>query len=291
MTIPHMSTADDSPHTRRSLSAAASVLREGTGERVELSSFLDEELAVLLQETGLPGPAIWMPWEEQNPGGVEAGAASVARILRRRRHLVPEALAAELEDREPEIAEEALVTDPTTAGTLVLRRSAVAVTTARRTISVSGEPRELRCYFYHQSVGVTLEEKVTAEGLHSFAVLPTAEVGERLTMLVDPQGVASSDSEMREIPAGTPPEEWGEGIAEGTRHLTQVVTASADSATARSAAFHATDAAVHVAVADAVTAAPDGSTALRIAQVGPESLQDVLDQIVGGGDTAPTDPA
>ena len=41
MTIPHMSTADDSPHTRRSLSAAASVLREGTGERVELSSFLD----------------------------------------------------------------------------------------------------------------------------------------------------------------------------------------------------------------------------------------------------------
>ena len=80
-------------------------------------------------------------------------------------------------------------------------------------------------------------------------------------------------------------------VAEGTRHLTQVVTASADSATARSAAFHATDAAVHVAVADSVTAAPDGSTALRIAQVGPESLQDVLDQIVGGGDTAPTDPA
>ena len=132
---------------------------------------------------------------------------------------------------------------------------------------------------------------MTAAGLHSFAVLPTPAVGERLVRVVDPRGVASTDSEMREVSAGAPPEEWGAGIAEGTRHLTQVVTSTPDSATARSASFHATDEAVHVVVADSVTATPDDSAVLRIAQVGPESLRDALGQLITGEHAAAPDPA
>lgn len=266
--------------TRRSLSAAASVLRDGVSGRVELDSFLDEELAVLLRETGLPGSDVWMPWTQQHPESLEAGAASVRRILMHRRHLVPEALAAELEERESEIADESLVADPTTAGTLLLRRSAIAVTTALRRISVDGELRELRVYLYHQSVGVTLEETVTAEGLHSFAVLPTSSAGARLARVVDPQEVASTDSEIREIAVGAPAADWGEEIAEGTRHLTQVVISTPEDPTARSASFHATDHGVHVTVTDPGDAEEEGSEALQVVEVAPDSLIEVLDEIV-----------
>lgn len=277
--------------TRRSLSAAASVLRDGARERVELGSFLDEELAVLIRETGLPDSEIWMPWTQQNPESLAAGAASVRRILMHRRHLVPEVLAAELENREPEIAAEALVADPTTAGTLLLRRSAVAVTTALRRISVDGELRELRQYFYHQGVGVTLEESVTAEGLHSFSVLPTAAVGTRLARVVDPQEVASTDSEIREIAVGASVEDWGEEIAEGTRHLTQVVTSTPEDPTARSASFHATDHGVHVAVPDPGDTAEGATATLQIVQVAPDSLIEVLDEIVAAAGTSAPDAA
>ena len=277
MTLPDH---DRSRPTRRSVDAAASVLRDGSEERVELISLLDEELAVLLRETGVDAAPVWMPWAAENTDGLDAAVPTVRRILMRRRQLVPELLAAELEERDLELADDQLVADPTTAGVLVLRRSAVAVTTAIRTVALAEGPRELRCWFYHQSNGVTLEERVTAEGLHDFAVQPTAAMAERLAQLVDPDGVASEDSEAREVTAGTPPEEWGPGIADRPRHLTQAVMTTPQAAMARSASFHATDDAVHVAAPDLSVEGPLESVPLQVAQVSPDSLRDVLAALI-----------
>lgn len=286
MTLPDH---DRSRPTRRSVDAAASVLRDGSEERVELISLLDEELAVLLRETGVDAAPVWMPWADENTDGLDAAVPTVRRILMRRRQLVPELLAAELENREPELADDQLVADPTTAGILLLRRSAVAVTTAIRTVALSDGPRELRCWFYHQSNGITLEEKVTAEGLHDFAVQPTALMAERLALLIDPDAVASEDSETREVTAGTPPEHWGPGIADGTRRLTQIVTTTPEAAMARSASFHATDDAVHVAVPDLSADGPLESSPLRVVQVSPESLREVLAAMIDPEETSVSD--
>lgn len=286
MTLPDH---DRSRPTRRSVDVAASVLRDGSEERVELISLLDEELAVLLRETGVDAAPVWMPWADENTDGLDAAVPTVRRILMRRRQLVPELLAAELENREPELADDQLVADPTTAGILLLRRSAVAVTTAIRTVALSDGPRELRCWFYHQSNGITLEEKVTAEGLHDFAVQPTALMAERLALLIDPDAVASEDSETREVTAGTPPEHWGPGIADGTRRLTQIVTTTPEAAMARSASFHATDDAVHVAVPDLSADGPLESSPLRVVQVSPESLREVLAAMIDPEETSVSD--
>ena len=286
MTLPDH---DRSRPTRRSLGAAASVLRDGSKKRVELASLLDEELAVLLRETGMEPAPVWTPWADTNAERLDAASPTVRRLLMRRRQLVPELLAAELENREPELADDQLVADPTTAGILLLRRSAVAVTTAIRTVALSDGPRELRCWFYHQSNGITLEEKVTAEGLHDFAVQPTALMAERLALLIDPDAVASEDSETREVTAGTPPEHWGPGIADGTRRLTQIVTTTPEAAMARSASFHATDDAVHVAVPDLSADGPLESSPLRVVQVSPESLREVLAAMIDPEETSISD--
>lgn len=281
---------------RRSVRCAVSVMRDGTSARTELGSFLDEELSVLEDETGIGGAPAWMPWAERHPEEADAAAETVRRLLLHRRHLVPEGAAAELEDREPEGPEADLVADPTTTGTLLLRRSAAAVTTGLRTFAVEDGLREMRCYFYHQENAVSLEEIVTAEGAHRFAILPTSQVAERLQQIVDPQEVADQDGEMREIPSSTPPEDWGESIAEDTRYLTRLLTTAAAAPVLHGASFHATHDGVHVVEPDDLTdftaelapGAPgpdaDAQSLLRIARLSPRSLREVLDQLVRSED-------
>lgn len=277
MTTSHTSTPETAASpTRRSLRCAASVLQDGRSTRTELSTLLDEELVVLLDECGMENGPAWLPWAAEHGEGLDASRPTVRRLLLRQQRLVPEGMAAGLEEREAEIPESELVADPTTAGILVLRRSAVAVTTGVRTFALEDGLRELRCYFYHQSVGVSLEEVVTAEGSHRFAVLPTGSVAERLREIVDPQEVASEDGDLRELPAGTPPQEWGEEITAGTRHLTRIATTTTEAPLARDAQFHATADAVHV-----VEAAADESV-IRIAAVSPDTLREMLAHLVTG---------
>lgn len=279
MTTTHTTTPETpAEQTGRMLGCAASVLRDGRSTRTELSTLLDEELAVLLDECGLENGPAWMPWAEQNVDGLEASRPTVKRLLLRQQRLVPEGMAAALEEREAEGPESALVADPTTTGILVLRRSAASVTTGVRTFALEDGLRELRFYFYHQSTGVSLEEVVTAEGSHRFAVLPTSSVGERLREIVDPHEVASDDEELRELPGDTPPEEWGEEITAGTRHLTRVATTTQGAPIAREAQFHATGDAVHV-----VEAATEESV-IRLAAVSPDTLREMLDHLVTGPD-------
>lgn len=270
----------------RAFRCAASLLRDGAERRAELTTLLDEELAVLGDETGAEQSPAWMPWAAGNGEVLEASRPVLRRLLLHRRLLVPESLAAELEERDPEGDPGQLVAAPVAAGVLLLRRSATSVTTGVRTFMVEGGPRELRWYLYHQAGGVSLEEVVTAEGRHAFAVLPTARAGERLAELVDPRGAATEDGEVLTLPADAAPDTWGHGIVEGTLHLSRLVTTTADAVEADALTVSVTEDGVHL-----VERGQDGEEeVMRIADVSASSLVGILDRLVlGPGEVAPAD--
>jgi len=260
----------------RTLRCAASILRDGAAGRTPLIDLLDEELDALIEETGAVRAPVWAPWSDDHDELLRVARPVVRRSLLHRRLLVPEALAAELEDREPEIDPQHLVSAPAVAGILLLRRSAQSVSTGVRTFMVEGGTRELRWVHFHQSGGTSLEELVTAEGEHSFSVLPTSSVGERLAELVDPRSVAAEDGAVRCLPADSPPEDWGGSIAEGTTHLSRLVATTPDAAEARAVTVSVTGEGVHLVEG----ATEDGQEILRIAEVSADSLSRILSGLV-----------
>ncbi|GAA1491087.1 hypothetical protein [Brachybacterium sacelli] len=281
-------TATSTPIPRRDLLSAASLLREGESTRTELLHLTDEELAVLTAETG-GGPTVWTPWAEEHADRVDSALPSVRRILIARNNLVPEGYAAPLEDREVEGDPARLVPEPRLAGILLLRRSAVQVTAIERSVSIEGTFHRSRRYYYHQSIGIALEEYVNPEGVHAFAVLPVASIGPLLAGLVDPHGVAHQDGEEERLALaadGSFP--VGEHILEDTRVFTRATSSGPGGRLLATVNLHATGDSFHMS--EPVLDDDGQPETLRTAQLSSQGLVETLMLLVSGEDDSTTNP-
>ena len=181
----------------RSLACAVGVLDLGREGVEDIAVLSDEELMAL---DGVETPQmVAMPFLDEHAPDAETRAMLARTAIRSLmvRHLViSEVEAAEFEERP--LKDERLLSvtaEPRLTGALVLRRASRALLVFEREVSEGMH----RLYYYVHDQGVTLEEEVTADGVHMFCIMPASAVPQRVRHLVDQVGVAGADGEPRVV--------------------------------------------------------------------------------------------
>lgn len=174
----------------RDVACAVAVLEAADEGPTGIGIFTDEDLLALdglSQEQVVP-----LPWMTENEDSVSTEiAASVAlRSLIARRLVIPAELLADSFEQIEGNARRMYAVDPV-QGILTLRRSTEALSTFQRV--VEGGVHTIVHYLFDE--GRALEEEITADGYHHFAVMPVAAVPERLLVLIDQDDVAGADGE------------------------------------------------------------------------------------------------
>ncbi|MFL0457837.1 hypothetical protein ACH0CV_10895 [Brachybacterium paraconglomeratum] len=179
--------------TERDMLGAMEVLSTTSDEAAVLVVLTDEEIMALDGASSLE--LLGSPYLSQEAIETESAAASALRSLVARGLVRP---GSEGREEEGEVvtgsgdpARRPVQLDRRLAGVIALRRIPEAMVTAQRTLA--GGTTTLAHYFFPRE-GV-LEEYVTIDGFHHFAVPALPSVAERLRAFVDPFEAAGEDGE------------------------------------------------------------------------------------------------
>ena len=174
-------------YTQRDVAGARAVLAQARAEQpARLLSLTDEQLL------GLDGYArprfAATPWLEDHPEPErQRFAASVAL-----RTLIAAEQVGLVADAETGRQQWSAAGD--LSGVLVLRRTAQTFLTGERTVHTLAGPQSHRLHYYLHPDGA-LEEEVTAFGVHHFTPVPIDRVPQRMTVLLDPDGIAAAPAQ------------------------------------------------------------------------------------------------
>lgn len=269
MTQPAQSPAEPTI-TERDMLGAMEVLSGASAEPTILLTLTDEEIMALDGASALE--LLGSPYVSQDEVDAEASAAAALRSLVARAMVFT---GSEGREEEGDVlsgpgdpALRPVQLDRRLAGVIALRRIPEGMVTSQRTLA--GGTTTLAHYFYPS--GGVLEEYVTIDGFHHFAVPELATVAERIRAFTDPFEVASEDGQPQALPLQ-------EAVAalenEDTRALT-VVTAVTDGASRR-ATVGATSQAVLVLDNGPLDREPAPTETVQVSEVSSETLRTVLD--------------
>ncbi|MBB5833103.1 hypothetical protein [Brachybacterium aquaticum] len=269
MTQPAQSPAEPTI-TERDMLGAMEVLSGASAEPTILLTLTDEEIMALDGASALE--LLGSPYVSQDEVDAEASAAAALRSLVARAMVFT---GTEGREEEGDVlsgpgdpAQRPVQLDRRLAGVIALRRIPEGMVTSQRTLA--GGTTTLAHYFYPS--GGVLEEYVTIDGFHHFAVPELATVAERIRAFTDPFEVASEDGQPQALPLQ-------EAVAalenEDTRALT-VVTAVTDGASRR-ATVGATSQAVLVLDNGPLDREPAPTETVQVSEVSSEALRTVLD--------------
>lgn len=269
MTQPAQSPADPTI-TERDMLGAMEVLSGASAEPTILLTLTDEEIMALDGASALE--LLGSPYVSQDEVDAEASAAAALRSLVARAMVFT---GTEGREEEGDVlsgpgdpAQRPVQLDRRLAGVIALRRIPEGMVTSQRTLA--GGTTTLAHYFYPS--GGVLEEYVTIDGFHHFAVPELAAVAERIRAFTDPFEVAGEDGE----PQALPLQEAVTALEnEDTRALT-VVTAVTDGASRR-ATVGATSQAVLVLDNGPLDREPAPTETVQVSEVSSEALRTVLD--------------
>lgn len=269
MTQPAQSPAEPTI-TERDMLGAMEVLSGASAEPTILLTLTDEEIMALDGASALE--LLGSPYVSQDEVDAEASAAAALRSLVARAMVFT---GTEGREEEGDVlsgpgdpAQRPVQLDRRLAGVIALRRIPEGMVTSQRTLA--GGTTTLAHYFYPS--GGVLEEYVTIDGFHHFAVPELAAVAERIRAFTDPFEVAGEDGE----PQALPLQEAVTALEnEDTRALT-VVTAVTDGASRR-ATVGATSQAVLVLDNGPLDREPAPTETVQVSEVSSEALRTVLD--------------
>lgn len=259
--------------TERDMLGALEVLATAAAEPDRLLILTDEEIQALDGRSALT--LLGSPYLDQDVVDAESSVAAALRSLAARLLVRT--------DREGREDEGELVTgsgDPAArpaqldrrlAGVLTLRRIPEAMVTTQRTLN--GGSTTLAHYIFPDS-GV-LEEYITVDGFHHFAVPALGAVAGRISRFVDPFEVADVDGEPVTV---TLQEATAAFDVDDTRSLS-VLTAVVDGA-GRQATIAATSTAVQVLDNGPIGAGRSPEDEVQLSAVSAETLLALIDVLI-----------
>lgn len=265
--------------SERAVRCAATTLAAGEDEPWKVGAFTDEELHAL---DGLSAdqmvPMPW--WQDRLPtdDGAQDLAASVAlRGLIARGLVIPaELLAESIEDLGDD--PQRLYAVDAVEGMLTLRRAFTQVTILQR--QVSEQLHTIVLYSYGDSSPL-VEEEITADGFHHFAVLPRETAVDHVVFLVDQDGAAATDGDPVTVATSeiSRQPELDRTLSD-TRALT-VATTIAGTDSTEQITFYATSDAVLASVPAAETDHADGAEpTIEIAQISSSTLREFARELL-----------
>lgn len=216
--------------TERDMLGAAEVLQAVTDEGEVFMELTDEELLAL---DGMPSlTMLGSPFLDAADIDFDNAAAVALRSLTAR-HLIsrpgaPTENEGDVLSGEGRADGRPMQLHRRLAGVLTLRRIPEGMVIARRTLDAGTSV--LAHYFYPD--GAVLEEFVSADGFHHFAVPPQASLPERLVTFSDPFGDATKDSEPRRVGEEETEEQLGISGARAMTVFTSIIAGDGYQATA-----------------------------------------------------------
>lgn len=259
--------------TERDMLGAMEVLATADPEPDRLLILTDEEIQALDGRSALE--LLGSPYLDQD---VVETASSVAAALRSLAARLMVRVEVEGRENEGEVvtgagdpAQRPAQLDRRLAGVITLRRIPEAMVTTQRTLD--GGSTTLAHYFFPEA-GV-LEEYITVDGFHHFAVPALGAVPDRISRFVDPFEVADADGEPVSM---TLQEASATFDVDDTRSLS-VITAVVDGA-GRQATVAATSTEVQVLDNGPMGEAPSPEDEVQISAVSSETLLALIDVLI-----------